>query len=94
VNNIAGSGAYSLSVSFANGVTCSQGNQTGGYSCTTSTGLASFGVSVSGVEAGQVLCSVTPSDLASGGTVTETLSPSAPTLSVSLVVANNSNKCP
>ena len=90
------SGAISLSVTGSDfsdadsdGTTCTNpnGGQSGGFTCQTSTSLATLDVSGT-ADASQVLCSITPAS-----PYAQTLSTAAPTLTVTLVVAQNSNKC-
>lgn len=95
-----GQGAYSFGVSFADGQSCSsppQG-QTGAFSCTTSTSLATINASISQVtvSGNNQICAVTPSVLG-GGSSGVSLSPDSATLSVSITMAKRNGRgsgCP
>ena len=89
VTSNGGSGKYEYSVRFADGSTCTNpnGGQSGSFTCQTSTSLATLGVSGT-ADASQVLCSITRAS-----PYAQTLSTAAPTLTVTLVVAQNSNQC-
>lgn len=94
VSSSGGNGKYSVIVSFDGTQECSTPTSGGGHlsaptghTCDIGTNESSVTASYS-VTAAQHLCSVTET---SGST---TLTNSAPTLAVAVVVANNSNKCP
>ena len=94
VSSSGGNGKYSVIVSFDGTQECSTPTSGGGqlsaptgHTCDIGTDESSVTASYS-VTAAQHLCSVTET---SGST---TLTNSAPTLAVAVVVANNSNKCP
>ena len=94
VSSSGGNGKYSVIVSFDGTQECSTPTSGGGelsaptgYTCDIETTASSVTASYS-VTADQYLCSVTET---SGST---TLTDSAPTLAVAVVVANNSRSCP